>query len=100
MGNITYASVMTIGGAIARAGRFGYNHTVGIRGLSIYLLVATVSHLISSGMAQTIPLEPQKNAIVFGLLEIANRVSGLVHREALDKINLHCVTAFGISCYG
>ena len=100
VGNITYASVMTIGGAIARAGRFGNSHAFGIGGLAIYLLVATVSHLITVGMVQMIPLELQENAIASGLLGIANRVSGSVHREALDKVNLHCKTAFGISGYG
>ena len=93
---------MAIGETIALAGRFGYNHTYGMCALAIYLLVAVVSlsHLISCGMAQTIPLEPQENAIASGLLGIANRVSCSVQSEALDKINLHCETAFGISCYG
>ncbi len=62
--------------------------------------MATVSHLISGGITQTIPLEPQENAIASGLLWIANRVSGSVHREALERINLHCETAFCISGYG
>ena len=100
VGNITYASMMAIGGMIARAERFGYNHAFGMRGLAIYLLVAVVSHQIACGMAQMLPVEPQENAIVSGLFGIANRVSGSVHREGLDKVNLHCKTAFGIAGYG
>ena len=97
LGSIPYASVLAIGGTIARAERFEYNHTLDMRGLAIYLLVAIVSHLISCGMAQTLSLEPQENAITSGLLGIANRVSCSVQSEALDKINLHCETAFGIA---
>ena len=70
-----------------------------VRGLAVYLLVAVTSDLISCGMAQTIPLEQHENAITSGLLGIANRVSDSVHREALDKVNLHCETAFGIAGY-